>query len=171
MPPTTSADSAAAPTCTHPATWFDRTICPPPCDSMHTRCTECDTILGHPCLYELKRTNVNLNTSLTERAHTRAMNDTAPPAFLTTAIASTPSEELREAARVLLTELDADQSEVEADNLFIRYLSEMFTKLAGTADLIAIAQDTPSPAMMEVLTVTLLTARSLVASVTAEVTE
>ena len=27
--------------CLHPDSWFDRTICPDPCGSMHHVCTEC----------------------------------------------------------------------------------------------------------------------------------
>ena len=33
-------------TCGHPDTWFDRTLCPEPCGSMHDRCTECGVVLG-----------------------------------------------------------------------------------------------------------------------------
>lgn len=39
------AEVGAEPTCTHDGldvdVWFDRTICPDPCGSMHQRCTSC----------------------------------------------------------------------------------------------------------------------------------
>ncbi len=31
--------------------WFDRTICPEPCDMMHDRCTECGKVIGY-CPFE-----------------------------------------------------------------------------------------------------------------------
>jgi len=33
--------------CTHPDSWFDRTLCAEPCGSMHDRCTECGAVLGY----------------------------------------------------------------------------------------------------------------------------
>mgnify|MGYP003575045932 CR=1 FL=1 len=43
-------DSAAAPEpCTHPDTWFDRTVCAEPCGTMHTICTECGEPLDGLC--------------------------------------------------------------------------------------------------------------------------
>lgn len=37
--------------CQHVYVWFDRTICPPPCNSMHERCDECGATIGG-CPYE-----------------------------------------------------------------------------------------------------------------------
>jgi hypothetical protein len=31
-------------TCAHEETWFDRSICPEPCDSMHNRCVACGKV-------------------------------------------------------------------------------------------------------------------------------
>ncbi|WP_432112831.1 hypothetical protein [Streptomyces sp. S1] len=35
--------------CSHPYTWFDRSVCADPCGSMHDRCIECGVVVGHPC--------------------------------------------------------------------------------------------------------------------------
>lgn len=32
--------------CAHQDSWFDRSVCPEPCGSMHDRCTACGEILG-----------------------------------------------------------------------------------------------------------------------------
>jgi len=34
-------------TCIHEDTWFDRTICPEPCGTMHTYCSDCGVHLGY----------------------------------------------------------------------------------------------------------------------------
>lgn len=36
--------------CRHRNTWFDRTICPDPCDSMHDVCIDCGVVVGHCAL-------------------------------------------------------------------------------------------------------------------------
>lgn len=33
--------------CAHTDSWFDRSICPEPCGSMHERCSHCGKALGH----------------------------------------------------------------------------------------------------------------------------
>lgn len=40
------------PSCTHPDTWFDRSVCAEPCGSMHCRCTGCGVVVGQPCPIE-----------------------------------------------------------------------------------------------------------------------
>jgi len=41
--------------CTHPDTWFDRSMCAEPCGSMHDRCTQCGVVVGEPCRNESDR--------------------------------------------------------------------------------------------------------------------
>jgi hypothetical protein len=44
-------DRQAAKPCTHPDNYFDRTVCPPPCEMMHTRCSSCQQPLEE-CRWE-----------------------------------------------------------------------------------------------------------------------
>jgi hypothetical protein len=39
--------------CTHPDTWFDRSLCPEPCGAMHDRCTTCGEVVGG-CAWEFE---------------------------------------------------------------------------------------------------------------------
>lgn len=39
------------PHCPGADNWFDRSICPDPCDMMHTRCTECGSAIDY-CVFE-----------------------------------------------------------------------------------------------------------------------
>ncbi|QES45232.1 hypothetical protein DEJ49_33370 [Streptomyces venezuelae] len=39
--PPDTAERHDAITCPHPSTWFDRSVCPEPCGSMHERCARC----------------------------------------------------------------------------------------------------------------------------------
>lgn len=52
--------------CTHPNEWFDRSICPDPCGSMHYYCTDCGKRMGRCALDEQR-----------ERARIEQSNDVA----------------------------------------------------------------------------------------------
>jgi len=121
------------------------------------------------CPYWNEEREPQVIMDLTERSVRRACSDTQPAAFLITPIASTPSDELRRAAEAILYELNEDPSEIDADNKSLQYLAESLRSLAGLADLHLLAGNEPPPAIMEVLTVNLLLARSLIASAEADV--
>lgn len=38
--------------CPHERDWFDRSFCPEPCGSMHTRCAACGIALGSGCVFD-----------------------------------------------------------------------------------------------------------------------
>jgi len=45
-------EGTACPQCGDTDTWFDRSVCPEPCGAMHTRCTGCGAVTGHPCPFD-----------------------------------------------------------------------------------------------------------------------
>ncbi len=47
--------------CTHPNEWFDRSICPEPCGSMHYYCTDCGMRMGRCALDYVPKGDIDLS--------------------------------------------------------------------------------------------------------------
>lgn len=59
------------PPCSHRNTWFSRTLCAEPCDTMHTYCSDCNVCLDH-CAHDVESPNPDLMAMQSFDAHERA---------------------------------------------------------------------------------------------------